>query len=703
MSTVLKDLEVKAFLTDFEANSEVELLEEGKERLELEKRIKAMGLKNSKDLGFFKTIYAFTDKPNANGAILPKKELLKVLPGIINKPVNKNHERNIVLGHYFDYRYIAKESKVIAYGVFYKSYFPELWENAKELREKGKLSSSFEIWSPTSKRKVLADGSYELYQMEIAGGALVFEDKQNTPAFKDAKVLELAKISVELGLKDLVKASKYKCKDLIIHGNLECSKCGNCPNSLTNVIDKTENINTKITCSNCKHEWEISSQPEYKMGTEKCPKCFAILKQDGTMIYPPQIVDFKMLCPPCKISNWLIINRTEDEAKLRCITCKKEYRIEFAKKKENPITKNWIFVYSGVVSCYQCNNNIEINGVSAVKKRILTCNKCGLKFQTDISLEKYKAITKIEEIIKAQKETKVEKSSDEGGKKEEMFELTKYHRYVSNLEEAQVKMVAEESEGLEEAKRLTTEERNALPDNLFALVVRVKDKRSGDMRKIRMFPIHDEAHVRNALARLGQDRVKKTITSLGVSIEKVRAKILRRAKELNMTELLERQKTGGGLFTKEELKKQKATPKVKAIEPVKVKVEIEETKVETSKEKLYKQRIHKVVSLAISQREEIAKIKKEMTEKIAFYKDNAKKVISRRIELGEEFAKDLSDEDLLNDDKFENAKLKKDNVLLKAKAKTLTTSSESVGDKVEESIDDLAKKRAKVNEHAFGN
>jgi len=49
------------------------------------------------------------------------------------------------------------------------------------------------------------------------------------------------------------------------------------------------------------------------------------------------------------------------------------------------------------------------------------------------------------------------------------------------------------------AKKLTYQERKTLPDSAFALVIKTP---SG--RKIRKYPLHDEAHVRNAIVRFAQ-------------------------------------------------------------------------------------------------------------------------------------------------------------------------------------------------------
>ena len=185
--------EVKAFLKDYQEKAEIEILETGsKEKTELLKIAKARGynLDKNTDLAGFKCIYAFTDRPNHNGAILPEKALLKALPTIVGKPVNIGHERRFVVGHILDYAYQQQEKRVVVYGVFYKSCFDEEWEEAKKDFKAKKLNVSFEIWCPEDKKRKLPDGTFELLQQEIAGGALLFKSE---PAFEDAKVLELAK------------------------------------------------------------------------------------------------------------------------------------------------------------------------------------------------------------------------------------------------------------------------------------------------------------------------------------------------------------------------------------------------------------------------------------------------------------------------------------------------------------------------------
>ncbi len=309
MEERITNLQVEDFLRDFEENSETILIEEGKEKNDLIAIAKAKGinLKDNQDLAGFKTIYTFADIANKNKARLPKKALLKALPTMIGKPVNIDHQRRYVIGHYIDYRYRAKEDMVVAYGVFYKSNFGEEWEEARKLFKKKKLATSYEIWCPDDKKRMLADGTYELLQQEIAGGALLYKEE---PAFEDAKVLELAKQNSGIQPEDLIYAKKYKDKELIMCKDNICERVKSPIISDTTVVEEKKetptNITTKVTCLNCKEQFEYNG-----LGDVKCPKCFAILDRAGNMIYPPQLKDFRVLCPSCRVNRWLILSRCE--------------------------------------------------------------------------------------------------------------------------------------------------------------------------------------------------------------------------------------------------------------------------------------------------------------------------------------------------------------------------------------------------------
>ena len=121
----MTNLEVEQFLTNSGKTVDIEFLEVGKEKNDLIESAKKRGIliEGSRDLGVIKTVYAFINKANANGAILPSKEFQKKLPQIVGKPMNVGHIRDLIVGFYIDYKYILKENKAIAYAVFFKSIY----------------------------------------------------------------------------------------------------------------------------------------------------------------------------------------------------------------------------------------------------------------------------------------------------------------------------------------------------------------------------------------------------------------------------------------------------------------------------------------------------------------------------------------------------------------------------------------------------
>ncbi len=654
----ITNTEVQEFLKDFEENSQILILEEGQEKSELEKIALARGMKvkGSKDLAMFKTIYAFTDKPNANGAILPKKELLKVLPQIIGKPVNINHNRRFVVGHYIDYKYSQKDNRIMAYGVFYKSYFGEEWERAQELFKKKKLSSSFEIWSDDEDREDIGNGKYRLHSMEIAGGALIYETKDNKPAFKDAKVLALASKSVP----ELVYAKKYKCNEVITsNGMLKCINCGKCKEeinslevsdstTLENPIKETLPI-VKVTCSNCKEELDYNG-----MGDINCPKCFAILDRSGTMIYPPQVKDFKVLCPSCKVNRWRIIKKDETNAKLRCLHCSKEYQVIFDTTKPDEILNKIDFIYTGSITCYQCNNRNYVSGVSSIRERTVKCKRCGLEFSYDIMREMYKKISKIEEI----KKEETLKSSEKGGTK--MAKEKKIEKKAKDIVEQK-----DEAKVTEKVKVEATPKAGDTP--------KPEEKvKKAEVKKEEKKEIPAEA------PKAEQPKVEaKKEEKVEVKTEPVKA-------DDSISSEKKDEKTDEKPVEKVEAKKEEKSDEKKdeKVDEKPTEEKIEEAK--ETKEQKYAKGIRKLAS-------EIKSLKK----KLGLYKANAKEIITRREELGADV--ELTDEDILNDDKFGKAKAEKENLRLKAQ---LETSSETVGTKVK-GEEYYAKKRKEIEKEAF--
>ncbi len=723
---------VQEFLHDFQQSSETYILEEGKEKDDILTIAKAKGinLKESKDLAGFKTIYTFADKANKNKARLPKEKLLKALPTIIGKPVDVDHIRKYVVGHYIDYRYKAKEDMVIAYGVFYKSNFGSEWETARELFGSGKLATSYEIWCPKNKRKKLDDGTYELQEMEIAGGALLF---RTAPAFEDAKVLNIAKRTIENQEVELVYASKdYNNEELIVANNpfleqveknkkaLEEEKKKQAeekievPKETVEVVQKetvvegpkveepktTEQVQetpkeettpevkqeeqiapNTITCSNCKTEMP---KPVEGIQELKCSNCFAILSANGEMTYPPQIIDFKLSCPDCNSSNWRILENKETASKLKCLSCAKDYMINFKTDKQEEEVNKLNFLYTGFARCHQCGTNIPISCSSKIEKHELTCSKCGLMFEHDIKKsDRYKQIESITLVIPEQKPEEPQKSSveeiPEGETVEqkdtnivEKSETAEIETAEVNLEqkalEAQTNQAKEEN--IEEAKLLKKQQRGTV---VFPYESpKVKDKKDH-------FPINDADQARNALARVAQynavpewyngtlkglqarvrSAVRKAFPSIKVT-EPTKAKVLRKA--------------------------------VKKI--MKIKKERKEMcKAHKEKESLLVAGIKKTVSQLIKAQAEIKKIKEEADEKIKFYTSNAIEIAKRREELGE-FGTSLSDKDIMTEDKYTEAKLEKANA---------SCNEDTVGSKVNEKDEAYYDRfRKEIDDNAFG-
>jgi len=713
MTTVLqKDIEY--FINDFEGNSQTELIE-GKEKDELQRIAEARGMKikGSRDLAVFKTIYAFTDKANCNGDILPEKELLKVLPQIIGKPVSVNHNRRFVVGHYIDYKYIQKAKTIIAYGVFYKSNFGPEWKRAQKLFKSKKLSSSFEIWTPESARKIRTDGSCELRHMELAGGALIFQDEGEFPSFKGADVLTMASKQNP----ELVYASKYK-ENEILKGNFYEDSVKESYEKIK--LEEKQSLLNKVTCKGCQEEFETED-----LTNIKCPKCFSILKNDGEIMYPPQLKDFKVTCPSCKNNEWLIVKNEESKSELKCQSCAKEYVISFAKPEKVEGLDKINFLYSSTVNCIQCGNSIVVSGFSKQKTHKVSCNKCGIKFNVDVSEEsRNRVISSIEEKVEDERrevemtenKDNVEKTVDEnkdvnvqpedvstpaennqaeGQPKAENNDADKEVITKSSANKGTVATETPEAEpiihlgkdlesSLEESKKLTYQERKGLKDTSFAVVKTVKNEKTGKARKIRMFPIHDKAHVRNALARLSQ--ATETLNKLGVSINSVKAKILKKARTLGMVDLVNNYK-----LTKAnalEIKRLKAVNQ-KAISKI---FEMKKAK---------KLKVASVTAQAIkSKDEEIEKIRKDADEKIKLYKANAQLITARRTELGEEYSKDIEDKDIINDVVFEKVKLEKANAKLRAQQANEGTDNVAGTKTIDEEA--LRKASSEITNKAFG-
>jgi hypothetical protein len=541
--TYILNSEANIFLEDILDKSEITFLEEGQEQ-DLFDIAKAKGIlvKDSVDLAVFKAVYLFADIPNGNGVIVPKTELLTKLPTVIGKPITLNHIRRYTIGYIIDYRYVEKENKVIIYGIIFKSIFKLEWEKALKLFKEKKLKVSYEIWSPKSKREFLSDGkTYKLHEFEFAGCTLVMTGK---PAFEEANVLETAKLVFgNEKEKELIFATLNKDNLESLKCGKECRNCEMCENlifaeqSIPLSINPQSNqpMKLKIICSHCGQNFEqvfMSGQTS----PIKCPNCFSILDQQGNMIFPPQIKNWNLSCLECQANNnWLVEESKDKEAKIKCLSCSKEYNVTF--KESDTMTQyisKLMFLRQGRIRCLQCSTLNEFAVPSSQTKIGVKCNKCGLEFDFDVNLEIKRDIERIEKatIKKVEEPIKEEK-------KMYVLEEAKLEIEEKDLEETE-----KDNLGctLEEGKKLTYEQKQNIADEDFAVVITVKNKVTGEPRKIRKYPIQDEAHVRNALARLGQEAPKAELKKLGISVDSVIQKVLARARKLGMTELIERHK-----------------------------------------------------------------------------------------------------------------------------------------------------------------
>lgn len=357
MADKLTKQNLEEFLNDHLQFSKTEILEEGKEKEDLYKIAEAKGIKvkGSMDLAIFKNIYAFADEANKNRVRLPEKQLLKALPTIVGKPINFEHNRKNVCGFYIDYSYKQKNKEAVTYGIFFKSNFAEEYEDMKEAFKKGKLNTSFEIWSPKDKRNHLDDGTVELNDMELAGGAILIKEE---PAFAGAKVLDIAK-----------------------KGNVELEGF-----SMDFASVNEEDI---IVAELKKEESQVVAPiatPEVKI----------------------KLVDFKISCPSCGMSSWDVISEDDDKAEVKCSACSTEYDIEFRDNLMDTLG-NFKVYKDGVVSCYQCGNRIPFSYISKANQEIdmnIQCDACGISFSLGTCEKKIKMVKNInkKETVKSEQE-----------------------------------------------------------------------------------------------------------------------------------------------------------------------------------------------------------------------------------------------------------------------------------------------------------
>ena len=630
METDLTNVQVQSFQKHYTKNSTVELLEGAKKNEIVEiAKARGMNLKQNRDLAGFKSVYTIADIVDANGQRIPKKKLLKVLPTLIGKPVNINHQRSYVVGHYIDSKFIEKENKVIAYGVFYKSNFAQEWETAKAFFLSKQLGMSSEIWSPKKSWKYLEDGSFVLGQMELAGGALVYPP--DVPAVRGADVLAIAKKNIDdNGDADLIYATKYKDDDIMTSEEAT-------PEVETPKEEKPQAVVIEVRktkCSLCGEEFVPLP------GNNKCSKCFAIVDEKGVMVYPPQIMKFSMRClnPHCGVKNWLLLKQTEKNAVVRCLSCAKEYDLTFAEENPDQASTLLKFIYSTDAVCPQCNTSKPVVGVSSVNERTVKCDKCGMEFPIEIGKSEKQKIASAVEIIVEKNPT----DNPEGGNVMTKKKDEKLEEVVESTEE-QVEPVTEE---------VTVEE---VPTAEVVVEEPVVET-----------PVVEEPVVEEPVVE--EPVVEETPTEPVV----------------------------------EETPTEQVPVEEVVVEPV---VE-EEPEAEAAKvlfvEK-YRTRIKSLLETIRKERKTNAEALTTSTEQVTFYKENGKILLERRTELGTA-ANKLTDEQLMDNDKYELAKSVKESV--DDDAEVIAANKEDIATAVVSdthlNLDELDKAAQAITKRAFG-
>jgi len=626
------------------STSVTELIDSPEALAEIEKFAAERGyvLKDSPDLAGFKTVFTYADVVNANKYGLSEAGLVKALPTITGKPIDIDHLKRYVIGHYLGYKYVPEKKQAITYGVIYKHHFRSEWEQAKRLFAQGKLTTSQEVWTPKAGtgRKVHGGEIYDV--MQFAGGALVYYEKA---AYKGTDVLAMA----------------MKYYDEENPDNLELAYA-------TEDITHADTVVPTVVCGHCKEEIIVTGAPIVD-GMLQCPKCKSLLDSAGAEQYPPQELECEISCPDCGAQSWLVKRNDAKEVQLQCRNskCRSEFVATYATVVKNPLGAKLNLLVSGRTQCPQCGESHDYFVSNKTDTVTINCAKCGLTSE----------------------------------RKRNARERAKHLSFIKKVDLGTMQI----------ASVLSTEELNKLDDSEFALVYKVKNSKTGKVRTVRGYPINDEAHVRAALSRIAQDKPKRTLAKLGVSIDSVLSKIYRKAREFKMVDLLE--------TNKDELKRlnvsvrQEGGMKAKAREFLKarfaaLKLQIASAKSEA--EKLVGDKAQELETLKVATAAQLAEkdaallqVKSEADAKVELYRKEAAKLHERRADLGDEWLKahPMTDADLLDDKAFKIATLEKQ--LASVQVTQLATATAQVVDEAkkggaEESED--AKLRKEIDRRA---
>ena len=504
---------LELFLSDLTYNTKYEFLEEAKHKSELEKIAKKRNIKlPAHDLAIFKGRYAYVDRMNKNKCTLPKEEVEKALDTLPFKAIDFDHFRRNVVGTWVDAT--LDKDEVIAYGLFYKGNFPDDYKEIKELMEKDVLAISFEAWG---KKDFGSDGSYNLTDIEFAGGALLIKSK---PAFDGAEVLEMANKEKVLEFAKIMTAPENFIHTGVEEGafNCECIKCGH--------KEKSEEHCKDLKCPKCGGQMRRTSRPGPGQG----------LEESRFYVYDMEVISrllSQVECSECKekfMFDILSVDFAGNKMTAKCTNCEAKFNIDLTPTSK--LTKK----------------GRKIKKIEEVKS-----NDKGEQTQMKALLEQYKK-SSIDEVL--QEIAKVDLNRELS--KEELDKAkTKATEKGENITEQDVKAIVAEVTKVEEKDEAKDKEISKLKDE-----VKSKDDEIAKLKK-------DVENITNEVAEFKRAKEAREKAERDAKIKERKDKLGELARDMKDEDILNDDK-----FNLKVLQKENAKMK-SALEKADIKVELE--------------------------------------------------------------------------------------------------------------------------------
>ncbi len=699
---------IEIFLKDMTYNSRFEFLEESKHKDELAEIAEKRGIVlPAHDLSVFKGRYAYVDRMNKNNCTLPKEEVKAALDTLVGKAIDFDHFRKDVVGYWIDAK--IEKDEIIAYGIFFKGNFGEEYLSIKEMMEKDVLAISFEAWGD---RDINENGSYSLRDIEFAGGALLIK---SDPAFPGSQVLEMSKKSRVLEMAKTLTAPEH-----FIHigeeDNVEleykCIKCGY-------HIKKTKNLKRK--------KFTFKGELE----KEKCEKCQADMEivEDKKEDKVPEearyfIHDIESIiravtqveCTSCNEKGYFEIDAIDfdnNKSKVTCFNC--DAKLDISLTPASKLTKKGRKIQSiaDIVDKAEFLKNDkfieEFEGTDEKLSLIIENafdNEDGITYKERLELKDDSFA--IAQIVKTEsgKNKKirvlpihdlahVEIAKSRLGQSSSEATLNKLGISKDNVERKILRRAKQLNMKtlLEKFEKTTVEEvfQAIAKASIERELTKAELEKAYSVVDVPMSTVKADKPVLNSL----NDLVGKTATGNPTSLFSAEEAevIIKEAivKATTKVELTDVEKAAAKVKEEAEAKV-KADAKIKEDADAKIKTDAEAKKIEDAKT------VEDLRADLKKVNEELASFRKAKEE--AETKVKADLIASRRAEVSE-FAKDVSDEHMLDDIRFENLKLKKA-LKDKSEGKIVNVAELVKGSSDKATTDEVKNATKRVQELAYG-